>query len=269
MTDAARWFAQRTADRRPSVEVSDVDCDGEVEIILGGERLYAVLSPVRGGRLTHLFALAPHGGALVVGNHADDWNWQEELNQYMDQPPNHPGALADSGFEHDHYEVSALGATAGCACVKLTNVEKSSELFGARKSLLLVPKFPALVVRYEIPYGLGGFSTEACLSPDYLHLLRQGRRDLSPCGGENWRGCRNGDVAVWVGMDPGEGTVWTKPEVEEAGHSINVRVEAHAGIFHLLLGCGPTDEEGCRWLIERGRDVFDWVAAGKPSETLR
>src|SRR5918994_626796 len=118
MVDAARWFARN--ERSPSAEVMDIDEDGQDEVILKGEQLYAVITPEHGGRLIYLFSPNPEGGALVVGNPTDDWNFQEELNRYMDHPPNHPGALADVGFEHDRYLVSAL-SDGTHAWVEMTN----------------------------------------------------------------------------------------------------------------------------------------------------
>ena len=177
MVDAARWFAR--TERSPSAEVTDIDEDGEDEVILKGEHLYAVMAPEHGGRIIYLFTLTPEGGALVVGNPTDDWNFQEELNRYMDHPPNHPGALADAGFEHDRYLVSAL-SDGTHAWVEMTNVEESSRLFGTRKSVLLAPGHPALAVCYRMPEGSGELATETCLAPDYYRLLREGSPRSEP-----------------------------------------------------------------------------------------
>ncbi len=250
MVDAARWFAR--TERPPSAEVTDIDEDGEDEVILRGEHLYAVIAPEHGGRLVYLFTLTPEGGVLVVGNPTDDWNFQEELNQYMDHPPNHPGALADVGFEHDRYLVSAL-SDGTHAWVEMTNVEEDSRLFGTRKSVLLAPGHPALAVCYRMPEGSGDLATETCLAPDYYRLLREGRRGLSPFNGEGWRGFRNGDVAVWLGLAGDEETGWTEPARTEAGHGMNVRVRADASHFHLLISCGDTDEDSCQQLLQGHR----------------
>ena len=250
MVDAARWFAR--TERPPSAEVADIDEDGDDEVILKGEHLYAVIAPEHGGRLIYLFTLTPEGGALVVGNPTDDWNFQEELNRYMDHPPNHPGALADVGFEHDRYLVSALGEGTH-AWVEMTNVEESSRLFGTRKSVLLASGHPALAVRYLMPEGSGDLDTEACLAPDYYRLLREGRRGLSQCSGESRRGFRNGDIAVWLALAGDEETRWTEPARAEAGHGMNVRVRADASHFHLLISCGDTDEDSCQQLLQEHR----------------
>ena len=266
MVDAARWFAR--TERSPSAEVTDIDDDGEDEVVLKGEHLYAVLAPEHGGRLIYLFTLTPEGGALVVGNPTDDWNFQEELNRYMDHPPNHPGALADAGFEHDRYLVSAL-SEGTYAWVEMTNVEEGSRMFGTRKSVLLAPCHPALAVCYRMPEESGELATETCLAPDYYRLLREGRRSLSPCNGESWRGFRNGDVAVWLGLAGDEETGWTEPARAEAGHGMNVRVQADTSHFHLLISCGDTDEDSCQQILREHRAALDEIGERASAVHLR
>lgn len=251
MVAAARWFARSA--RPPSAEVVDVDEEGEDEVILGNEHLYAVMAPNHGGRLVYLFTRTPQGGALVIGNPTDDWNFQEELNRYMDRPPNHPGALADAGFEHDRYRVSGLARTGDHIRLEMTNIEEGSRLFGARKSILLATGAPDLLVCYRTP---GDLVTEACLTPDYYRLLREGRRGLSPYSGETRRGFQNGDVTVWVGLAGDEETGWAEPARAETGHGMNVRVGADASHFHLLISCRHTDEEGCQRLLREHRDAL-------------
>jgi hypothetical protein len=266
MVDAARWFAR--TERYPSAEVMDIDDDGEDEVILKGEHLYAVIAPEHGGRLIYLFTLTPEGGVLVVGNPTDDWNFQEELNRYMDHPPNHPGALADAGFEHDRYLVSAL-SDGTHAWVEMTNVEESSRLFGARKSVLLAPGHPALAVCYQMPEGAGDLATETCLAPDYYRLLREGRHGLSPCSGESRRGFRNGDIAIWLALAGDEQTGWTEPARAEAGHGMNVRVRTDASHFHLLISCGDTDEDSCQQLLQEHRAALHEIGERTGAVHLR
>ena len=66
----------------------------------------------------------------MVGNPTDDWNRQESLHRYMDQPANHPGALADVGFVHDRYDASTPEIPGG-AVVELVDVQEQSDLSGA------------------------------------------------------------------------------------------------------------------------------------------
>jgi hypothetical protein len=135
----------------------------------------------------------------------------------------------------------------------MTNVEEGSRLFGTRKSVLLAPGHPALAACYRMPEGSGDLATETCLAPDYYRLLREGRPSLSPYKGENWRGFRNGDVAVWLGLAGDEETSWTEPARTEVGHGMNVRVQADTSHFHLLISCGDTDEDSCQQLLQEHR----------------
>lgn len=262
IADAARWFTRSA--RAPSLEIVDIDEDGEDEVILRNERLYAVMAPEYGGRIVYLFALTPEGGALVIGNPTDDWNFQEELNRYMDQPPNHPGALADVGFEHDRYRVSALG-TGAYARIEMTNIEEGSPLFGTRKSVFLPSDSPALAVCYQLSGESGSLATETCLAPDYYRLLRESHRALSPCNGATRRGFRNGDVAVWLELADDEETRWVESARAEAGHGMNVRVKSDASHFHLMIACGNADENRWQQLLREYRSTLDGM--GRESDT--
>jgi starch synthase len=253
MVAAARWFAHTK--KPPSAEVVDIDRDGEDEVLLRNEHLFAVMSPRHGGRLVYLFALTPSGGVLLVGNPTDDWNFQEELNRFMDQPANHPGALRDLGYEHDRYAVSGLQVGLTHARVDLTNVQPDSRLHGCRKTLLLTADAESLLVCYRAPEEVREPATEACLSPDYYRLLREGRAAVSPCRGDTWRGYRTGEAAVWLALAQGERTAWEEPADPEAGHGINLRVRAHTPHFHLLIGSGVADDERCRRLLRDGMDA--------------
>jgi starch synthase len=245
---------------RVALDVLDVDGDGREEVVLCNEFLYAVFSPEYGGRLVYLFAKPPDalGGALVIGNPSDDWNLQEEPNRHMSVPPNHPGALGEPGFEQDRYEVSALEAGSESAFVELLNTEEGSDLFGARKGVLLESGATALVVRYQTPGVPGGLIVRACLSPDYYRMLREGRGVSGPIGSGDWRGHRTGRIAVWLGLDPDEGSDWARPGEgpPEVGHGYLVHARVHPGCFHLLVGCGPTDNEHRGRLLRRGREAL-------------
>src|SRR3990172_4645683 len=250
---AARWAAGARRGRSPSARIIDIDDDGEDEVVMRSERLYAVITPSHGGRLAYLFNLTSQGGALVIGNPTDDWNFQQELNRYMDWPPNHPGALVDVGSEHDRYQVSAVGETA--PGVEMTNVQHGSRLFGTHKSVIMAPDAPALVVCYHLPGGCGGLAVEACLSPDYYRLLREGRRGLSPSQGRTWFGFRNEDVGVWIGLACDEETFQADPAHAAAAHRFNIPIQAKPCHFHLVVGCGQIDDEQCQQLIEWGRNA--------------
>jgi hypothetical protein len=233
----------------PAVDLIDIDADGEDEVVLRTPELYAVVSPAHGGRIVLLCHRTPDGAVLSIGNPTDHWNFQEELNRYMDLPANHPGALADVGFEHEPWRVADIGDRA-------IRLEADGALQGATKALAIVPGEPALMVRYELPESMARFATEACLSPDYLTLLRYGRRAVAARRGRCWKGFRNGSAAVWLAHAADEPVRFVPPPRREAGHGMNVRVEASGPRFHLLLGCGATDARRCRRLLDAGMAVL-------------
>jgi starch synthase len=244
MTAAARWFAK--GDRGWDARVTDLDRDGDDELVIANADLFAVMSPSSGGRLLYLFARGEDGGALMIGNPADDWHTQEDLNRYMVAPPNHPGALSDVGFERDSYRISRLGSEARWARTEMTNVEPGSRLFGTRKTVLVSETSPVLSVCYRLPPDAGDQSIKSCLSPDYSGLLREGRCGLMPYDGAWWRGFRLDDAAVWMALAPDERTEWATPSKHDVGHGMNVRLLSKDRHFHLLIGCGPVEDEALR-----------------------
>jgi starch synthase len=241
----------------PTAELADLDADGTDEVLLRGRDLSAVITARHGGRIVYLFHRALAGGVLSVGNPTDHWNWQEGLNRYMDVPRNHPGALADVGFEHDRYAVAELGTGDGFAFARLLNVEEESPLRGTLKSLLLPASAPVLVVCYQLAEHLNGLVTESCLSPDYYSLLRRGRETLRAREGPGRRGFSNGGVTVWIGLADDEATAWAAPDQPDAGHGLNLRVRSHDLHFHLLIGCGELRGVELRRLLRHGRELLD------------
>lgn len=241
MVAAARSLA---APPELRAEVADIDADGEEEAVLANGSLYAVLSPRRGGRLTALFARTTAGDVEVIGNPADDWNWQEELHRYMERPPNHPGALSDVGFEDDRYEVLTARRSPAGASVELVNVDPTSPLNGTRKGVLLPAGRPELLVCYRWPPGIAGLAIDLGLSPHYLRLLREGRNCLEIAGEGTRRGARVGDVAVWAHLASGEATSWVGPSHRQVGHGIVFRMRSHASHFHLVIACGVDAANG-------------------------
>ena len=260
---AARWFAK--SERAPSTQLMDIDQDGEAEVVLRSKTLYAVLAPSHGGRLIYLFVLTSQGGAMVVGNPTDDWNFQQELNRYMDWPPNHPGALADMDGVHDRYQVTGMAGMG--TRLELTNIESGSRLFGTRKRVVLIPDAPALVVCYRLPDGQNDLVMESCLSPDYYRLLREGRDGLHPSAGQTWSGFCNGETAAWVGLAREEETAWGQPAEVQAGHGSSIRIQAHAPHFHVLIGCRQTDDQQCQQLIGWGRNAFHRMGKRQTEKT--
>jgi hypothetical protein len=250
---AATWFTRR--DRPLGVEQVDIDEDGDVEVVLRNEKLFAVFAPTHGGRLVYLAVCGPDGGALVVGNPTDDWNCQESLNRYMDVPANHPGALADLGSVHDRFEVT-VWAEDGLVAVELEDVQPDSPVCGLRKRVLLGAGSTALLIGYELPLDVEALTVETCLSPDYYRLLRNGVGALHRLGGRTWRGASTGAVTVWVARAVDEDTSWCAPAESESGpgHGLLLRLRADTRRFHLLMGVGPMDDDTAWPAVLAGRE---------------
>jgi starch synthase len=250
---AARWFGRR--DRPLEAEQVDLDEDGDVELVLRNEHLFAVFAPAHGGRLVYLAVRGPDGGALVVGNPTDDWNCQEPLNRYMDVPANHPGALADQGSVHDRHEVT-VSAEDGVVAVELEDVQPDSRLCGLRKRVLLDADSTGLLIGYDLPMDVDGLTVETCLSPDYYQLLREGVGALLRHEGRTWRGASTGGVAAWVALAGDEDTSWCAPAESESepGHGLLLRLRAYTRCFHLLLGVGLVDDDTAGRAVLAGRE---------------
>ncbi|HSE23941.1 MAG TPA: phosphotransferase, partial [Pyrinomonadaceae bacterium] len=234
IAQAARWFVDR--DGIAHAQLIDIDDDGEQELVIKNDKLFAVFTPCSGGRLIYLFDLTGVVGRLLIGNVSDDWNLQEELNRYMDCPRNHPGALADVGYEHNRYEAAISVAHGDPVSVRLSNVELGSPLFNLEKQIRLARDDGYISITYTTPENLRRISTEICLSPDYQNLLSYGRRDLTVFNGPSWKGWSNGSTRTWVRIDPKESTMWDRPYQAECGHGLNLRVTSFSREFHLELG---------------------------------
>jgi len=95
--EAAYWATHH--DEQAHVTLYDIDADGEDELVLKNDKLFAVISPRWGARLVALFKLEGSQGKMVIGNPSDDWNWMQELNRFMEVPriiPVHSPILASS-----------------------------------------------------------------------------------------------------------------------------------------------------------------------------
>lgn len=225
--------------RRPgpvSAWLADLDGDGDDEVVLANSCLFAVLSPRYGARLVALFDLTVPGGRQVVGNPADDWNWQEELNRAMEVPANHPGAFVDVGHDNEPWALEALDQRPGVVEARLRQAGRGP-LAGSVKRFRLHHDGAALEVTYELTEAAERFGVEFGLSPDYLFLVREGRA-AEPLGGGRTRGFAAGSAQVWVDLPSGEPLVWEAPPFRPAGHVLRLRVAAWAPTFRLSLGVG-------------------------------
>jgi hypothetical protein len=235
IAEAAYWQAHK--DGESHCYLRDVDNDGEEELILGNRELFAVISPKQGGRLIALFAVDGVDGKMVIGNPCDDWNLKEELNDYMDIPPNHPGALADVGFEHDSYAVEIVVADGGGVRARLRNEQTNSLAFGLVKELHLSSyQDHTLHVEYSLPETLRALDVEFGLSPDYLELLRRGRSILKSHERYGTRGWRTDSVAVWVKPAHCVASRWTRPYQRELGHGCALRLSVEGRQFGVVIG---------------------------------
>ena len=241
IAEAAYWQSHK--DGRSHCYFYDIDNDGEEELILKNERLFAVLSPQHGGRLIALFSVSGEDGFMVVGNPSDDWNLKEELNEYMDVPRNHPGALADVQYEHDSYQARiVLGE--GHAGAEMVNVQPGSKAFGLIKTVSL-PAYEedSLHVGYSLPPHLNKLEVECGLSPDYLGLLREGCGMLIPYEESGARGWSTDRVSVWVKPDSGASVQWSRLDQVKFGHGYVLKMAFRQRQFGLTLGVELSPEE--------------------------
>jgi hypothetical protein len=236
IAEAAWWMKHKDGAAHAFIE--DIDNDGHEELILANDKLFAVFSPLCGGRLVYLFSIGGGKGKMVIGNPSDDWNWQEELNKYMKIPANHPGALSDSGHEDDRYEAAAVEIE-GEARAVLANRQEGSPAFGLEKSMRLARGAEELEVTYRLPGNLTELSIECGLSPDYLHLLRFGGSSLKEHAGPGVRGYSNNDVSVWVRLEDPAASVFDRPyNPRQFGHGYAFRVRAVKSPFTIWIGAG-------------------------------
>lgn len=245
MAEAAYWMKNKNAGAYAYLE--DIDNDGDEELIFKNDLLFAVFVPSYGGRLVYLFDISGSQGKMVIGNPCDDWNWQEELNKYMRIPANHPGALTDVGHENDRYESSVTVSRGKTVEAVLLNKRKSSRAFGLKKTLRLGRGKNEIEVTYQLPPKLSNLSVECGFSPDYLHLLRFGRKSLkehavSHSRGYHSRGYSNNGVSVWVRLgDPAKTVFENESMSREFGHGYAIKVMALKSSYRIWIGtsCNP------------------------------
>jgi hypothetical protein len=241
IAEAAHWM--RHKDDEAHAHIADIDHDGVDELILKSDKLFAVVSPRCGGRLVYLFSVDGAQGKLVIGNPTDDWNWLEDLNEYMDAPANHPGAATDIGYEHQSYEV-ALRARDGVEAGATLSTRAAGA--GIQKTFSLAHGSDELRVRYQLPDHLSTLVVECGLSPDYLDLLRRGRRSLARLTQPGVWGWRNNGVATWLRLDGSGGAGVDEAGHREFGHGQVIRLTATERAFTLWIGA--------RQLVSRPRE---------------
>ena len=235
--EAARWMSAK--DGGCHACLADLDDDGDPELVLKNDKLFAVFSPRWGGRLVSLFSLWGPRGSLVIGNPCDDWNWMEDLNRYMEVPANHPGACSDIGFENDQYEATIAVAHAPGIEARLVNVCRESRAFGLTKIIRLSGQDCEVEITYDLPVNLNEIVVECGFSPDYLNLLRHGRRFFREHAESSVRGYSNDGIGVWLRLDGDKSAVLDGAGPREFGHGYAVRVRVSRTRSTLLIGAGP------------------------------
>jgi len=234
IAEGAYWMNHK--ENGTYAQLNDLDRDGHPELVLKNDRLFAVISPRNGGRLVYLFSVSGPRGSLVVGNPVDDWNLLEELHEYMDVPPNHPGTFSDVGHEHHTFDPEIEAPEGSEVKVRLTDVHENRSEVRIQKTVTLKEGDRAIRCDYCLSESRGKFSTEFGLSPDYLRLLRNGNlgvRELTPR--DELRGWANGDVEVWAKIS-GSSVLWDRPRQPRIGHGYVLRATSLNRWFTVWLG---------------------------------
>lgn len=258
---AARWASEP----RPlglRVLFADVDEDGDEEIIMCNDHLFAVFTPRHGGRLSLLVSrgTGPGGQAVVVvGNPADHWNFQAELHQYMEQPSNHPGGLTVRGTGNHAYATGRIEITADQALVELLDTEGGPD-HGLSKQIVLCADSAALVVCLQRRGLPGELRTSVALSPDYGSLLLNERDLMTHTEGTSWWGASSPTVDAWVAHDPAEGTTMLVDTSAATGHSRVGAVDGAGWHQHLVIGSGPIEDSTGPALISGANDILHPLA---------
>ena len=244
LLSAANWVTDPDQSGA-KVRLGDIDGDGVDEVVLTSDGAFAVLSPHNGGRLTLLVHRQALGdgvprGVVVVGNHADHWNFQEELHRYMEVPPNHPGAFGVEGTETHRHEVTSIEITEKAVAVELADVELGSD-FGLTKRFVLDSATGALLVCVSREGLPGELRTRVALSPDYLELLQTGRRYLRVNEGPFWCAAEVAGTSAWVAVDPAGQAALLDGTTPSVGHAVVRDAEGCGRHLHLLIGAGTPD----------------------------
>ncbi len=251
---AAYWAAGGGC--APRAEQVDIDGDGESEVVLASDRMWCVVSPRWGARLTLMCQRDGSGCSVVVGNPADDWNYQEELHRFMDVPAAHPGALTDRDKPHDEWIARHTHWPHGAA----VDLLRPGDTTWSRRYALLAG-VPGLVVCLR---GMDPGSTiDNFLTPDYLEALSSGDQG-TPLGGSRFAGWQHGNRSSWLGFDPEQVTTAMDGETA-AGHGHLIGVSLTGTHAEMIIGAGPaTDQQIATWLAQ-ARTIVDMELWQEPA----
>ncbi|MEH7223924.1 hypothetical protein V7112_08890 [Bacillus sp. JJ1566] len=236
LMEAVKWEQASSGNDKIHAYLQDIDDDGHEEIIVRNKNLAAVITPRFGGRIIYMFYFNKNNGALIIGNPSDDWNWLEELNDFMDVPINHPGALADMNYEHDAYEVHSIVIEQNEAVVEIVNMQKESSAYGMKKRFSLKKDEMKFNISYgKIPTRILPITIDIGFSPDYLRLLREGRSEVIPYDDQEKRGFRNGVIFTWASINRVD-SKWEIPRSPIFGHGFSLSITAYSTEVSLSLG---------------------------------
>lgn len=168
--EAARWAGGLYANATGAF-TGDVDDDGNDELVLYNDRLYAVFESI-GGRCTQLFAKGADYAYSVVG--IDNAYWAGTEGDFNDV--NHVGALSDVGpnRQNDFYAMSVDTASGGTVQATFTHA-------GVTKTVRLTLGQPWLDCVYRV--GANTQYVNSGFSPDVVDLLYNARLDRIWGGG--------------------------------------------------------------------------------------
>jgi hypothetical protein len=243
---AAAWAADGGCS--PMAEWTDIDGDGETELVLADDRMWCVVSPRHGARLTLMCHRDADGCPVVVGNPADHWNYQEELHRFMDVPAAHPGALADR--DHPHEQWSARLAMCRPDAVVVDLYRPGAAEWSRRYALLA--GIPGLLVHLRGSEPVG--TIDNLLTPDYLAALTRGGTGTLFRGGRHVGWCHE-NRSSWVAFDPWQAHASSGAYTEAAhGHLASVCVLGEQA--ELIIGAGPVDDRQIAAWLARARTLL-------------
>ena len=231
--------------------LEDIDGDGHDELVLSGNRVFAVLRPRWGGRLTTLVRRDEDGRiGVLVGNPVDHWNFQEELGRFMDQPCLHPGALGVAGSEHSAFHVTRLEVVDSVLVAVLEEVvgtPPSGESGRLRLAVTLEQDADALCACWSRLGTPGELSVRNAICPDYHAVLKGGRHAVRLEHAPRITGARLDGVAAtppraWVGVGDQPDVVLDPASFGAAGHALEVDVHCAGRHLDLVVGGGPVDD---------------------------
>lgn len=248
MADA--WFEGQMMGMRALLD--DVDGDGHDELVLAGNRLFAVIRPRWGGRLTTLVRRDRDGQiGVLVGNPVDHWNFQEDLGRFMDQPCMHPGALGVVGSEHSAFHVTRLDVVDSVIVAVLEEVVDTEIPFGEsgrlRLAVTLEQEADALGACWSRLGTPGELSVRNAICPDYHAVLRGGRQAVrlehTPRLAGAWLdGVSSTVPRAWVGVGDQPDVVLDPASFGQAGHALEVNVHCAGRHLDLVVGGGAVDD---------------------------